>query len=502
MSYAEIEALADRGVDDWLDEQFGLRVGSHLEQVEHLMTRWQDGDFAAASDPDVLQFVFRRYVWWHMAQAASDDLRQRVAFALSETFVVSDRAAGLDAPRALPTYYDVLLTHAFGNYRDLLRDVTLSPAMGTYLSHVNNGKADPANNIFPDENYAREVMQLFSIGLFELNTDGSLVLDANDQPIPTYSNTEIREFAKVFTGLSWAGDGAFFGNPWPNFLAPMIMFEEFHEPGENLCSTASWCPTARPACEDIEAAIDNLFNHPNVGPFIGSRLIQRLVTSNPSPAYVERVANVFNDNGDGVRGDLQAVFRAILLDPDATAPTGTYADFGKLREPIVRLVAISRMFTAESTDGIFYNGGYFAQSVLATTSAVLAQCVQLLPAGTLARRRDRQQRPGGPGIPDHEQHHHHRRFQPGRFRGHWRFLTDTEKPPFGDVSLNIDEYIALAPDVDMLIDRLDIVMTYGTLTDATRDAIRDAASAIDDMTFRTRFAIYLMAISPDYAVQL
>ncbi|MEL7187286.1 MAG: DUF1800 family protein, partial [Pseudomonadota bacterium] len=291
LSYDEIDALARQGRDAWLNQQFAEPVGEHTPLVMDLIDRRNAGEFSAFETDIEYLIQFRRFAWWHRAVTSSDVLRQRVAFALSEIFVVSDNVDTLIVfPHSLSGYYDVLLNNSFGNFRDLLRDVSLHPAMGIYLSHINNRKANLANNTFPDENYAREVMQLFSIGLFELNIDGSLQLDANNQPIPTYSNVEIREFAKIFTGLSYGGPNAFFGNEEPNFVAQMQMFDAEHEPGEKRLLNGVVVPPGQSGSQDIEAAIDNLFNHPNVGPFIGKQLIQRLVTSNPSPAYIERVA--------------------------------------------------------------------------------------------------------------------------------------------------------------------------------------------------------------------
>ncbi|MGI9271519.1 MAG: DUF1800 domain-containing protein, partial [Woeseiaceae bacterium] len=356
MDFAGIDTIARQGKENWLDSQFALPVSDHVSIAADIVNRREAGEFAAFENDIEYLIYARRLAWWHRTITASDVVRQRVAFALSEIFVVSDNVDDLIVyPFALSGYYDTLLRNAFGNYRDLLRGVTLHPAMGIYLSHVNNRRSDPAANIFPDENYAREVMQLFSIGLFELNIDGSLRLDGDGEPIPTYSNVEIREFAKIFTGLSFGGANPFFGNPAPSFAAPMQMFDAEHEPGSKNLLNGIVVPAGQTGMQDIEAALDNLFNHPNVGPFIGKQLIQRLVTSNPSPAYIERVARVFNGDVSGVRGDMRAVVRAVLLDPEAESAATTMADFGKLREPVVRYASILRQFGANSSDGFIAN---------------------------------------------------------------------------------------------------------------------------------------------------
>jgi uncharacterized protein (DUF1800 family) len=397
----------------------------------------------------------------------------------------------------------MLLRNSFGNFRELLRDVSLHPAMGLYLSHINNRRSDPANNIFPDENYAREIMQLFSIGLFELNIDGSLQLDNNGDPIPTYSNNEIREFAKIFTGFSYGGPGAYFGRAYPpNFSAPMQMFDAAHEPGSKNLLNGTVVPAGQTGMQDFDAAIDNLFlfNHPNVGPFIGKQLIQRLVTSNPSPAYIERVARAFNGDTTGVRGDMRAVVKAVLLDPDAKAAPGTLTDFGKLREPVVRYASILRQFGANSPDDFIAVLGYFLQQVgkqhpLSAPSVFNFFLPAHSPAGEIAD--------AGLVAPE---------FQITTSNSivgisniiDFVILADyvSDSPQgFEQVSLDFQPYVDLAPDVNALLDRLDIVLTAGTLDAASRQAISNVISDLDDMNMRARIAIYMFLLSSDYAVR-
>lgn len=279
LTFPDLEKLAQIGGDAWLQRQFELPAGLHTPTVDDLLARREAGEFEDFEEDVELLAQFRRLAWWHCALTCEDVVRQRVAFALSEIFVVSDNVdALLVYPYALSTYYDTLLTNAFGNYRDLLREVALHPAMGVYLSHINNRRSNPAANTFPDENFAREVMQLFSIGLFELNPDGSHKRDADDNSIPTYNNVDIREYAKIFTGLSWGDGNGFDEEREPNFSVPMRMYDPFHESGEKKLLNGTTVPAGQTADEDFEMAIDTLFNHPNVGPFIGKQLIQRLVT--------------------------------------------------------------------------------------------------------------------------------------------------------------------------------------------------------------------------------
>jgi uncharacterized protein (DUF1800 family) len=294
-----------------------------------------------------------------------DQLRQRTALALSQILVVSGNVIKL--PNAMAQYQRIFLRNAFGNFRDVLKEVTLSPAMGRFLNMANNDKPNPAKGIEPNENYAREVLQLFSIGLWQLNLDGTLKLDAKGQPIPTYDQETVEGFAHVFTGWTYAPrPGATrnkFGNP-SYYDQPMIAFDDHHDKGAKTLLNGTVLPAGQTAQVDLEAAIDNIFNHPNVGPFIGRQLIQQFVTANPSPAYVQRVAQAFN--GTTVvslpsvgtnsvqrrpRGDMKAVLTAILTDPEAlTAQDAT--KFGKLREPILQLTHLLRAMGGTS-DGVW-----------------------------------------------------------------------------------------------------------------------------------------------------
>ncbi len=501
LDYAAIVRVAEEGRAAWLERQFDLPVTAHSPLVNELVERRNNGEFEAFEEDIEYLIISRRMAWWHHTVTAPDELRQRVAFALSEIFVVSDNVDTLLVyPGALSSYYDMLLNRSFGNFRDLLRSVTLHPAMGFYLSHLNNGKSNPDNNTFPDENYAREVMQLFSIGLFELNNDGSRVLDGGE-PVPTYSNVDIREFAKIFTGLSYGGPNAVFGNDTPNFAVPMRMFEEAHEPGPKNLLNGVVVPAGQSGMQDIESAIDNLFMHPNVGPFIGRQLIQRLVTSNPSPAYVERVANAFNNNGSGVRGDLRAVIRAVLLDPEATAPVDKTSNFGKLREPAVRYAAMLRQLGAESDDGFIFNTGYLLQELgkqhpLSSPSVFNFYLPEHSPAGDIAA--------AGLVAPE---------FQILTsnsvvgltnlvdFAVSADFVTDAPEP-FATVTLSYADYRPLTDNAAALVERLSIVFTAGTLDAETQSRIVSILNDIDDAEFRLRAAVYMVLVSADYAVRL
>ena len=331
----EVADLQQRGYAGWLDHQFALPAS---RQLPYLQTLSQP-----VTQEDRLDAFFQN------ALRKPDQLRQRVAFALSEIFVVSDQGALFDQPLGLADYYDLLAGNAFGNFRELMERVTLSPVMGVYLSMLANEKADPDRNIRPDENYARELLQLFTIGLVELRTDGSVRQDNGGVPLPTFDQAVIEGFARVNTGWTFGGSPSFF-EPSFDYLRPMEPFANFHDTQTKRLLGGVTLPAGGSARQDLEAGLDLIFAHPNVGPFIGRQLIQRLVTSNPSPAYVARVAGTFNNNGSGVRGDLAAVVRAILLDPEARAtPTGDTV--GKLKEPLLRLTALFRAYDATAPNG-------------------------------------------------------------------------------------------------------------------------------------------------------
>ncbi|HMD28744.1 MAG TPA: DUF1800 domain-containing protein [Steroidobacteraceae bacterium] len=295
-------------------------------------------------------FQVQRQFFIH-ALSDTDQLRQRVAFALSQIFVVS----GVEIYEAygMADYQNMLLNDAFANFRTLLQDVTLSPVMGHYLNMADNDKTNAALGTSPNENYGREVMQLFSIGLYELNPDGSQMLDSTGAPIPTYDQDVIEGFSSVFTGWTFpplAGAASQWANPI-NYDGVMVAFDSHHEPGTKLLLNGLTLPAGQTSAQDLQMALDDIFNHPNVGPFIGKQLIQHLVTSNPTPAYIARVSAVFADNGSGVRGDMGAVVQAILTDPEARGDAPAAANFGRLREPALFITAMLRSLGGQS-DGV------------------------------------------------------------------------------------------------------------------------------------------------------
>ncbi|WP_371866384.1 DUF1800 domain-containing protein [Duganella radicis] len=336
---AAITDLSNIGKSAWLEAQFSKPQTLHRDYVR------SSGLVSTSFTPNQFYESF-----WRQAVTGGDQLRQRMAFALSQIFVVSYADDNLFHHSAsVADYYDTLGRYAFGNFRDLLQAVALHPAMGVYLSHMRNQKEDGTR--VADENFAREIMQLMSIGLYQLNQDGSVKTSAG-APIETYAHADVAGLAKVFTGWSWGGPdkstGRFFGwiaDPSRDWM-PMQMYPAYHSTSNKSFLGVS---TNGSGEADLKVALDTLFNHPNVGPFIGRQLIQRLVSSNPSPAYISRVSAAFANNGAGVRGDMRAVIRAILLDPEA-ADTGRPK---KLREPVLRMANWMRAFNAKSSSGRF-----------------------------------------------------------------------------------------------------------------------------------------------------
>ncbi len=275
-------------------------------------------------------------------------LRRRVSWALGQIWVVSGRET-VQPSRMLP-YINTIDRHAFGNFRDLMRDMTLNPAMGNYLDMAISTRQNP------NENYAREILQLFTIGLYMLNEDGTVRTDAGGAPIPTYSQDEVNGFTKVFTGWTFCDVGCVNSRPGiKNYIDPLVLNEANHDTTEkhvlNYPGSVAVIPAGLPAQQDFELAIDNIFYHPNVGPFVGKLLIQQLVTSNPSAAYVRRVAAAFNNNGSGIRGDMKTVIRAILTDPEARGNFKTHPDYGHLREPVVFLTGFLRNMNPTAQPG-------------------------------------------------------------------------------------------------------------------------------------------------------
>lgn len=516
-----IRQVADMDFEEWIDEQSELPPTLLLDTVRDIYNRARQWFIDDGGDPeDYAYWPYTQhflYGWWQVNMTTEDVLRQRVALALSEILVISYMDVLNDFGEAQASYYDVLINNALGNYEDLLLQVTLHPAMGVYLSHFNNPKAIPEQNIHPDENYAREVMQLFSIGLYELNPDGTVQTDESGNGIPTYDIYDIKEFAKVFTGL---GAGAVIENEWqdePEFgtskwitdmTVPMAMYEEWHEQGEKHLLNGFVIPAGQSGMADIEAAIHHLFMHHNVGPFIARRLIQNMVKSNPTPAYIARVAAAFDDNGQGERGDMKAVVKAILLDPEARECAWVNdPQQGKLREPMMRYFQFCRAMDKNSPYGVYWNIGYdfwrkTGQLPLASPSVFNFFLPDYQPVGPIA-----DQDLYGPEFQIHNSMTSLGYINAVDDWVMWGVLMDTWESVGTAVTLDISQLIPLAKDPEVLINKLDVLLTHGNLSPETRNIIRASLDQITHdvlwsyyLEYRVKMALYLFMISPDYAI--
>jgi len=475
----------------WIDDQMTKPVSQQLPHVQSV---------PAPQFPFQLQGD-RVDVWFRNAVHGEDQLRQRVAFALSEIMVVSQLGALNNAPFALADYYDALARNAFGNYRDLIAEVTLHPAMGVYLSMLGNEKPNAALNIRPDENYARELMQLFSIGLVELNTDGSNKLDGQGRTIPTYDQEIIEAFAHVFTGWTWANSPSFEearGTP-RNQIVPMELWEDFHDAGSKMLLNNEVLPAGQGGAADLSDALDNIFNHPNVGPFIAIRLIHRLVTSNPSPAYVSRVATVFDNNGSGVRGDLAAVVKSILLDAEAHPAVAT-EQAGKIKEPLLRLTQLWRAYDATSSDGgyrfnfaniVFGQGPLQAPHVFNFFSPFYAPPGEIQDGNMVSPELE---------IATEYQNTFVTNYMFGQVFG-LNSLSQNLRPQ--DVFINFESEMPIAADIDQLIDSVAGKLLGGEISTTLRNEIGGMLALIPatDTAIRVAETIYFIVTSPEYAYQ-
>ena len=540
-NYEVLEELSTTSFETWIDEQMLMPEMSYLDTSkmvwDHFVQAYFDqwGEIVIDGNEDIFPASFYwRMAWWHNAMHGEDLLRQKVALALSELLVVSEDSRLDSDAFGLASYYDLLYSHAFGNYRDLLEGVTYHPAMGYYLSSINNEPTNEVENIHPDENYAREVMQLFTIGLYELNQDGTIIVDADDMPIETYDNSDIGEFARVFTGLGpagywapwedWSEEEVIWGVwyntvPYIDATLQMEMFEDYHEGGVKHLLNGAATYDGASGEEDIDMALDNLFYHQNIAPFVSNHLIMRLVNQTQLLEYVGRVASVFNDNGEGVKGDLGAVVKAILLDEEARNCEwiDDYAS-GKMREPMIRYIQLLKSFDAHNDSGKMFSVGWntsdiqhplnspsvfnfflptYAPSGPVMDSSLVAPEFELLNSTiaieyinmsfdiiwsenymesiTLAS-------PENVGYP-------------------WWEIGFSN--PEDHVELDFNDEISLAAyDPSAMVERLNLLLGGGTISSATMQTI---VNIIDvdylEPSDRVKLALYFILISPDYVIQ-
>ena len=514
-----IDNVVGSSLSEWFVVELEKPPTLHLD---NLLSQFPDDERFLDERSNVLSqlAIAPRVSFWQAAIEGDDQLRQRMAFALSQIMVISTEGILEDLPRATAQYMDILTGGAFDNYRNLLEQVTYSPAMAIYLTYLRNQKADPVQNRVPDENYAREALQLFTLGLLELRTDGEPRLDSEGDEIELYDNDDITELAKVFTGLSFAGNSFTLGlsDIAPDsFYSPLQMFDDFHS-SESKQFLGTTIPTNTDGETSIDLALDAIFNHPNVGPFLGRQLIQRFVTSAPSPAYVERVAMAFNSgeftlpNGETVgtelRGDLAATIAAVLFDDEArNLEVAEQPSFGKLREPVLRFTHWARAFEINSADSSnerllintgspaalgqqpyrspsvfnFYRPGYIATGTETGDLGLTAPEMQITNAGTVI--------------------------------GYANFITayvlGTNPKLFSDQPhtfvADYTPYIGTDLSADDLLNQLDLLLSHDRLTEETRQRITTVLDQFStdnqtDRLLRVQAAIIMIITSPEYIV--
>jgi uncharacterized protein (DUF1800 family) len=522
---AEVKA---KGYGPWIAEQMAIEpINRHAEYFEA-----RDLAIKASNPSSAAWFNEVNHSFWFRALTGEDQLRQRVAFALSEIFVVSGTdGCGSNNPKALAHYLDMLGEKAFGSFRVFLESVAMHPVMGCYLSSLRNQRENPETGRVPDENFAREIMQLFTIGLYQLNADGTLKVDANGNPIETYGPGDVSGLAKVFTGFSWdcpyRGDNNCF--LWGNvggkkyddmWMLPMYGYQQYHSNSEKkfLGLTIQAVEHASPT-EDLKTALDLLaLTHPNVGPFIGKQLIQRLVTSNPSPAYVRRVSAAFEANGRS----LGAMIVAILLDPEARdhAAALTSPTFGKVREPLLKLSAFLRAVGTTSDSGLyqidtteditqlfqaplkspsvfnFFRPGYVFPGGKSAELSLVAPELQISNEASVASYANFMRDVISSGA--------------GRYQANGSGVTRKDVRMSYSLNATNDWYLlAREPDAALLVDLINAKLMYGSMSQALRSEIKAAVESIPFSSTptegqtrnRLHAALLLTVASPEFQVQ-
>jgi len=510
-----VETFTTLGDERWLEQQLALPATEIVPALSGQGCFLELGD---GNCPDWLEELRRLHnlrteLWWQRALYAPDQLRQRVAFALTEIFVVSERGDFMFAyPLLLADYHDMLARGAFGTYRELLKEVTLHPAMGIYLSMCKNQKPDEVTGSRPDENFAREVMQLFSIGLELLNPDGSAILDEFGRPVPTYDQDVVVGMARALTGWNFRGTPpASTPKQWDESLGLLGRMEPDptrHDTDPKLLVGGYEAPGGLSPEEDLALVLDLLAGHPNVGPFLGRRLIQRLVTSNPSPEYIARISAVFEDDGEGVRGNLGAVVTAILTDDEARSGGEQAPEiFGKVREPILRLTALFRAFEARAQDGrvqLHWATGALNQGHLQSPSVFNFFLPDFAPIGPV----------GDAGLvaPELQITTHTFINRVGNFLA-WMVFDHYEGSDCEGCEaplLDYAEAAELAAHPAHLVDYLDAMLLGGTLSEGSREVVLEYLREIpyDEAGVhappgysRVLEAVHLLVVSPEFSVQ-
>ncbi len=476
---SDMSAIKAAGFENWFAAQVSAPMSTFPNQpLINPATGMTNTNLAP------LQLLF-----FQNALSAPDQLRQRVAFALSEIWLVSE--LDLNNASAFAPILNIFSNDAFGNYETLMRDVTLNPAMGRYLNMANNDKGNPALNTSPNENYGREIMQLFTIGLSKLNMDGTPVLDSSGVPVPTYTQADVTNMARAFTGWTYPpmpGTVTHGHNP-TYYLAPMVAIETNHDTAAKTLFSSVTLPAGQTAEQDLEAALHALFMQSSLPPFISTQLIQHLVTSNPSPAYIERVSQVFADNGSGARGDLKAVVETILTDPEARAADSTNSApnqaFGHMREPVLLTASLLRALGGQlSSSSSVYNYAtnlgqqlFYAPSVFSyfsplyrTNTGALAPEFQIYTTQTAATRADN--------------------INSIVYAGHLDAGT----------TFDLSAYISAASNYAALIQQINTMFFHGSMSGDLQNSINKAVAPLTLPSDKARTALYIALTSNEYQV--
>jgi uncharacterized protein (DUF1800 family) len=475
---AAIAQLQKSGIANWLNAQFALNTSDIPDQPI------LDSSGKANYDIAPVQAAF-----FQNTVTGPDQLRQRVAFALSQIWVVSH--TGVPAAYAFPPYWRIFRNNAFGNYRDLIRAVTLSPAMGRYLNMANNNKANPVKNTAANENYARELMQLFTLGLTQLNPDGTPMLDKNNNPLPTYDQSVVTNMAKVLTGWTYpTAPGAQPKNDNPQyFLGQMFAVESEHDTSAKTIFGNITIPAGQTAEQDLNSLLDALMTQPTMAPFVSQQLIQHLVTSNPSPQYIERVSSVFENDGTGAIGNLQAVIAAILTDPEARAgddpaTASTNPKFGHLREPVLLMANLLRGLNATLA----------AASVMNHESAELGQ--DLFNSASVFSYFSPQYRvPGGLLGPEFQIYS----TQTAIDRANIINAMLYEKLDKG-TTVNLTPFVEQAGSTASLLNYIGAVFLRGSMSPALEQSATDAVDAASTAQAKAQAALYVVLTSDEYQI--
>jgi len=498
-----IRRALELGIPAYLEEQLSLQISRYdgfsyvPPNASSFCVAGVNGQVDSICNRDYYSVFHVQRRLYQNALTNPDQLRQRVAWALAQIAVVS--ASKVRFAYAMARYQQFLLDQAFGNFRDILLGITLSPMMGRYLDMVNNDKPDPARGIEPNENYARELLQLFSIGLYELNPDGTVRRDASGAPIAAYDQDVVEGFAHVFTGWTYPpspGAATIRHNP-ENYDGWMALFPGNHATGSKKLLRGVVLPANQSGEKDLADAIDNVFNHPNAGPFIGRQLIQKLVTSNPSPQYVARVAQAFADNGAGIRGDMKAVLRAILLDPEARGDVKQDPGYGKLKEPAQFAIGLLRALYG-SSDGVYLRSAVAGMGEDAFNAASVFNFYP--PDFPL---------PGSPSLLGPEFGIQNTTNALAREAYVERLVMGGPVAADATVVGATGTFVtagplpALATDPAALVGMLELKMIPGGLSAAARSVVVSSVASINenDIVGRLRRAAYLICASPQYQVQ-